>query len=190
MQEPWFRKQTNAWYVEIDGVQTRLGPHPADRPPVKGKRGWAPPPEIVEAWHVRMREGGLAPATKAINAARLFDEFLAFVDETGKAKTRDWYRFFLQDFKDRHPAIDAAAVDESHVERWLRAKRKRTWGQSTRRGAITALKRVMSWAVKTRRLTESPIAHMSRPAVVRRERILTAPERGDILALYPEGDPF
>jgi integrase len=48
----------------------------------------------------------------------------------------------------------------------------------------------MSWAVKTRRLSVSPIAHMARPAGVRRERILSAPERGDILALYPEGDPF
>lgn len=191
MQEPWFRRQTWSWYVELDGGrQHRLGKHPNDTQPVKGKKGWNPPEEIREAWHRLMRDGGKLPPGKEPTVAVLFDDFLSFADETTKPKTRDWYLFFLQDFKDRHPALLASSVTEAHVERWLRAKRQRPWGQSSRRGAITALKRVLNWAVKTHRLHENPIRHLQRPAAVRREKILTPAERAAILAFYSEGDPF
>jgi hypothetical protein len=73
---------------------------------------------------------------------------------------------------------------------WLAAEHKRPWGQSTRRSAITILKRLLNWAVENKLLTENPIDDMERPAATVRERLMTAEEKSRILSWYPEGDPF
>ena len=76
--QPWFRRQTWSWYIEVRGRQHPLGKHPSEERPVKGKRGWSPPPEIVLAWHARIRALGLqrvrrsdrgAPAGHAVRRA-------------------------------------------------------------------------------------------------------------------------
>ncbi|HWE36403.1 MAG TPA: site-specific integrase [Isosphaeraceae bacterium] len=191
MQEPWFRRQTWSWYVELDGgKQHRLGKHPSDAAPLKGKKGWNPPEEIRAEWHRVMREGGRVVGDRDPLLAVLFDDFLCFADRTTKPETRDWYRAFLQDFKDRFPALKAGQVTAAHVQEWVRAPRKRPWGDSTRRSAITVLKRALNWAAKCRRIPDNPIAHMARPPARRREKILTAEERVNLLDFYPEGDPF
>jgi integrase/recombinase XerD len=191
MQEPWFRKQTWSWYVELPGgQQQRLGKHPGDIAPARGKKGWNPPEIIREEWHRVMREGGHVERERDPLLAILFDDFLSFADQTTHPETRDWYRRFLQDFKDHFPALRVSQVTETHVRKWLNVPRKRTWGASTQRSAITILKRALNWAFKDRRIPVNPIQHMKRPPTQRREKILTSEERGHILDFYPEGDPF
>jgi integrase len=193
VQEPWFRRQTWSWYVELaDGSQHRLGKHPDDVPPRKGKKGWNPPPEIVERWHEVMGDAGARPPAKDPTIAQLCDDFLTACHGDVGEETHAWYRSFLQDFCARNPGLRAAAVGEDHVKRWLRAERKRPWGPSTRRSALTILNRVFNWAVRSRprRLAENPIAHVEKPPVVRRERVLSDEEKAKILSWYPEGDPF
>jgi integrase/recombinase XerC len=193
VQEPWFRKQTWSWYVELpSGRQVRLGKHPSDKAPTKGKRGWNPPDEILDLCRTALREGGHLPPEKDPLLAELFDDFISHCDQTTSPETRDWYLTFLQDFKDRHPKLRASQVTEDHVTKWLNAKRARPWGQSTRRSAVTILKRAFNWAVKVkpRRLEENPIASMERPAATRRERVLSEEEKTKILGWYAEGDVF
>jgi hypothetical protein len=59
--KPWFREQTQSWYVEINGVQHPLGKHPTKEPPPKQEDGeWKPPKEVTTAWHRLMAGEGLA----------------------------------------------------------------------------------------------------------------------------------
>jgi integrase len=191
MQEPWFRKQTWSWYVELpDGTQKKLGKHPSETPPVKGKRGWNPPKAIAEAWMAVMRENGHVLAAKDIPVRQLFDEFLDHVRATVKPDTWNWYRVFVQDFADHFPALKATAVTETHVQKWLKSERPRPWGPTTQRSAITILKAAYNWAVKSRRLSDNPIRHMLKPPAQRRGRVPTPAERAHITGLFPPGDPF
>ena len=53
--KPWFRAALNAWYVEHNGKQVRLGEHPEDvAPPKKSKAGWNPPQSILDAFYKLM----------------------------------------------------------------------------------------------------------------------------------------
>ena len=45
--KPWYRADRATWYVEVDGKQVPLGPHPHAFPTLqKSRRGWKPPPPI------------------------------------------------------------------------------------------------------------------------------------------------
>lgn len=112
-------------------------------------------------------------------------------------KTRKGIFDFLRDIADRHPGLPAADITEEIVRAGLsierqhpRHKRARRWGQSTRRGAITALKVALNRGVTNRLLEKSPIAAMARPRAVRREPVLSEAEPNRILAWYPDGHAF
>jgi site-specific recombinase XerD len=196
MQGPWFRKQTCAWYVEIDGKQHKLGTHPADEAPRKGKRGWSPPAEIARAWQELLRRLN-QPAEAAPDAPRqdiLFAEVAHRFKDGIKGQiqedTRVWYLGYLQDFMDHHPRIRVASINRELVRAWLDADRKPPWGVSSIRGAICALKRCLNWAVEQHLIRANPITGLKKPRARRRTRILSPEERAAILAMFPEGDPF
>ena len=53
--KPWFRASKNAWFVEHDGKQVRLGVHPENAPlPKKSNAGWNTPKEIQDAFYKLM----------------------------------------------------------------------------------------------------------------------------------------
>jgi integrase len=198
MQErPWFRAQTWTWYLEVNGKQYPLGKHPSDEKPAKGKRGWSPPPEILAAWHQRVRGLGLQDAPGTIDATRndislkeVAHRFLADVKGHIQDDTGNWYRVYLQDFLDRHPGLEAAAINRELVRAWLDLEREPTWGVSSIRAAICSLKRCLNWAVEQRIIRANPIASVKKPKARGRTRILEATERPAILELWPDGDPF
>jgi integrase len=172
--KPWLRKQTGTWYVQIDGVQHPLG---------KDKK------EADKKYHRLMAGEGLArPREDSLPA--LIEHFLADAARSVTPKTLTWYREFLEDFAARNPRLKASDIAPRHVRAWTAAEHKRPWGQSTRRSAVTILKRLLNWAVENRLLERNPIADLEREAAVRRERVLTDEERARILGWYPEGDPF
>src|SRR5262245_60301013 len=50
--KPWFRTSKQAWYVELNGRQVRLGQHPEGAaPPKKSKSGWNAPQPILDAFY-------------------------------------------------------------------------------------------------------------------------------------------
>src|SRR5688572_21943143 len=78
--KPWYRKQTDSWYVEIGGYQHHLGKHPDNAPPPrKGKGGWNAPPEIIAAFHHRMATvARRLPEAESLQVATVCDLFLDF----------------------------------------------------------------------------------------------------------------
>jgi hypothetical protein len=71
--KPWFRTSKNAWFVEHNGVQVRLGLHPENAPaPKKSKAGWNPPKEIQDAFYKLMaRDPATMPKVQDIFTAQV-----------------------------------------------------------------------------------------------------------------------
>ncbi len=172
---PWYWEYKKAWYVKLNGKQIRLH---------EDKK------EADKAYFRLMADSGHLPPVKEPKLRNLFDDFLDHTRQTVKSETWEWYRVFVQDFADQFPALKANAVTETHVQKWLKLERKRRWGATTQRSAITILKAAFNWAVKSRRLQENPIRHMAKPAATRRDRIPSPEERAYITGLFPVGDPF
>ena len=173
--KPWLRKQTGSWYVKIGGVQHPLG---------KDRK------EADKAYHRLMAGEGLALPARKLPLAGLIEHFLADAANGVTPETAAWYRRFLADFEARFPKLPPAEIAPRHVRAWVAAERKKRWGQSSQRSAITILKRLLNWAAENRMIPANPIEDFEKPAATVRDRVLSADERGRILAWYPEGDPF
>jgi integrase len=81
----------------------------------------------------------------------------------------------------------ASELKPFHVTRWLDAHD--TWGAASRRCATTAVKRAFNWAEGEGLLDASPLKKLKKGPTRRRERILTADERQQILKAA-RGRPF
>lgn len=209
--DPWFRKSKNAWYVEYRGRQVRLGRHPDGAPaPRKSRNGtWNAPEEIRKAFHELMSADPVAlPKPARLTVARLAGLFLEsicpYAEPPERPKVRReknlpcpplkdhpayteksywWYRDYLSDFARAFGHLLAKDVRELHVERWLDAHPRWT---SSRRCAVTALKRLFSWADKKGVLQPNPVKGVEKPAAVSRARTLSREGRAEILAAIPD----
>src|SRR5262249_22234364 len=63
------------------------------------------------------------------------------------------------------------------------------WGQSTQRGAITAVKRALNWATDEGLIPANPLKKVKKPPVKRRDKILTADEQKAVAAA-PRDEAF
>jgi integrase len=142
---PWYRKQTDSWYVEIDGHQHHLGKHPDSAPPPrKGKGGWNAPPEIVAAFHHRMATSTRSlPEAEALQVATVCDLFLDFSQRHNSPDTYRGYKDFLQDFCGAYGTLLARELKPLHVTRWL--DDHPGW-KGSRRNAVVAVKQAFNWA--------------------------------------------
>ncbi|MHC5544055.1 hypothetical protein ACYOEI_37995, partial [Singulisphaera rosea] len=113
--KPWFREQTQSWYVKIDGVQHPLG---------KDKK------EADKKFHRLMASEGLSRPMKGLSLAGLVEQFLADSANDVTPKTAAWYRYFLDDFSGRYPKLAPPDIAPRHVRAWLNAERKKSWGPS------------------------------------------------------------
>jgi integrase len=172
--KPWFRASKNAWYVQIGRRQVSLGKDEA---------------EAHRRFYRLMAEEGLDQARRPaadIQVAVLCDLYLDHSRRHHAPATYEWYRAYLQDFCDRYGGLGVAALRPLHVTRWLEAH---GWGQSTRRGAIAIIKRVLSYALAEGYIREDPLRSLKKPPMRRREKILSAEERRALLDATPD-QPF
>jgi integrase len=176
--EPWYRKFNDTWYVQIGKKQEPLA---------KGKANKA---AAMEAYH-RLMIGHKIEKPKTTSAALVCDLYLDWSKQEHKPSTQEWYRGHLQSFVDVCGRLVAAAVTPSDISTWLARRKKlakaarRDFGQSSRRGAITAIKAVWSWAEKNGHLDKNPLKHIERP-VMKRRRPLTPEEMTAIFADVPD----
>jgi integrase len=113
-------------------------------------------------------------------AAALCEAFLAWSHRENSPATYGFYRPFLQSFVDLHGAVRVRDLKPYHVTRWFEAHAG--WNQSTRRCALTTVKRALNWAVKEGYLDPSPPKAVEKPAVLHRERVVSAREHEAITA--------
>jgi integrase/recombinase XerD len=154
-------------------------PQPLDEsPPIlafpAGQGGAPPSDRLTESQEV-------APAD-AWTVAELCNEFLAWSARHNSRRTWATYGYYLGDFCRQAGQVLLRDLKPFHVNRWLDSHPDETWGLSTRRGAITAVKRACSWAVDEGLLESSPVKRIKRPPQQRRERIYTEAERDQVLA--------
>jgi integrase len=165
--QPRWYESRKGWYVNLGGKQILLA---------KGKAGKA---EATEAFHRLMAEG-VQPARRVeLSVPILIDLFLDAAQPRVAPATYDGYLIKLQSFVDAYPKARALDIRPFHVSRWLDLHP--AWGDSTRFGYVTAIKRAYSWARKQGHIDINPIADAERPPMGRRTRILTEEQYRAIL---------
>jgi integrase len=167
--KPWYRNAADAWYVQLNRRKVLLA---------RGKDNKA---EAMRAYHRLMAaEGHLKPDDSLV--AELCVRFIDRSRREHRPATTEWYRAHLQSFIDhdgeRFGQMRAADLKPSHVTAWLKT---RNLGQSSTRGAITAVKSMLSWACKQGLIAEHPLRNLERPPMGRR-RPLSAREVEAIFA--------
>jgi hypothetical protein len=171
--KPWYRSRDDAWYVQLNRKQHFL---------CKGKQNKQ---QAKDSFYLLMAREGKAPP-KDITLGELCIRFRFWSQQEHAASTAEWYRGHLQSFLDhddrRLGTLKAVDLKPSHVASWVQARKL---GQSTRRGAITAVKALLSWACKQDILDENPLKNLERPPMMRR-RALTPVEIEAIFAAVPD----
>lgn len=165
---PWFWESRGEWYVTIRGERVRLGPDRA---------------KADREFHRLMAADGKPRARSVLTVATLCDLFLDAVGPDLAPLTREFYRRHLQRWIDHAGGMRAADVKPLHVNRWIAG---RGWGPTTRRGAITSIKRAFAWAKAEGHLDSDPIAGLKRPAAVRRVQILGDDQLAAIFHATPD----
>lgn len=157
--QPFFRKDRQLWYVQIDGKQYNLGPDE--------EAAWQRYHELMAA---RTR------ATPVIGPAQpvlaVLEAFMEYLFRERSARTYEFYQRLLKSF--RHSIPTGLTVEQllpAHVTDWV-AKHP-SWSASTRHGAIHAVKRAFRWAEREGRIDRSPVANAEAPSPTRREAIIS-----------------
>jgi integrase len=167
---PWYRTSHDAWYVEIGGKQVKLA------------RGKANKQAALLEWH-RLQSGqGLPSDVGEPQVAVVFDLFLSWSKLHHSPESYGWYRYYLQSFVSFRGAglLLVSRVTVAAVTQWMDAQK--SWKDSSRRGAVTAVKRAFAWAEAEGYTKANPVKRLKKPSAVARTRVLSPEERGIILA--------
>ena len=161
---PWYRKFNDTWCVQLNGKKITLA---------KGKENKS---EAHRVYHRLMaQENGQPPEPAAyFTVAEVCDLFLDWSSKHNDPATYEWYRGFLQDFCDRCGSVSISLLKPFHVTEWLD---KHTWNQSSRRAAISCVKRAFNWATDEGRIPQNPVKKVQKPPVLRRNTILAQSEQ-------------
>lgn len=162
--KPWYRKDRDAWFVTIDGKRHNLGP---DKD------------EAFDRFYRLMAQ----PQQRSIRSDSLVTMIDAFLDWTHRnrsADTYEWYRYRLQRFAERYPALPASELRPFHVQRWVDSYELST---TSRRNYLRTVKRCMKWATDQGYIDKNPIVSLEVPAADRKEVVITPSEYRQLLDL-------
>lgn len=167
--KPWFRAERNEWCVSINGKHHRLGPDEAAAK-LKFHDLMANPEKPIE------------PET----VASIVHLFLDWTKKHRAQDTYEWYQKYLQSFYDTLPkGMLVAKVKAHQVESWV--DDHEDWGDSTRRGAMTAIARCFNWAERKGHIEVNPISRkLEKPAAGKRDRVISEKEYKAILPLVTD----
>src|SRR5690348_13824620 len=153
---PWYWRARKGWYVTIDGRRHRLGRQKAE--------------SIVRFYQLLAGVDVTVDHVTALRVDHLCAEFLGQGTVGLARSTRLWYGRHLDSFVDACGLMPSTTVRPIDVTRWLNGH---TWSESTRRGAVTAVKRAFRWAHRQGLLAVDQLAHLEKPPGQRRAVVLT-----------------
>jgi integrase len=168
--KPWYRKQTDSWYVQIGPKQHFLA---------KGKDSEK---AAYAAYHRIMAETKPVEPDR-LTTAKVCDLFLGWSEKHNSPETFEWHRAFLQEFCTTHGDKPAAGVIPHHLTTWLDDHPK--W-KAGRRHATYCVKRAFAWAVSQGLLTKNPFAGVKVGRTNRREHLISKDDRDRIFAAVPD----
>lgn len=161
--KPWYWSDRDAWYVWYHGKQVSLR--------VKGKanrkEAWLAYCKLVAGGDTRKPLPG-----KGLNVKKLVEVFLAEISRKAAPVTVAGYRQYLEPFAGKHGTCNAEEIQPRHVTDWLS---RFEWGPTTRRNAITAIKRCWSWAEREKRIRINQLKNLERPRPETRD-VIPKPE--------------
>lgn len=144
--KPFFREARGLWYVQVDGKQINLG---ADRE------------AAFCQYHQLMQPPQNATSTASVSVASIVDAFLDWSQKHRALRTHRRYLEYCQSFVEMFPDLLVAELKPFHVQEWVDSHEG--WGNTTKRSAVTAMKRTFNWAEKQGRVAATPIRHAEMP---------------------------
>ena len=144
MNSPWWREQTQFWYVKINGKQVRLS---EEKDPDGGTRK-GPPPNVENAWH-RLTQAG---EPKEMRLADVFTVFREARDDHGGSTGYMFDQFLTHVGKE----MKASKLKPYHLTDFL--KTKKTWSQSTIRTFVNRILAAINLAVTEGHLEKNPVS--------------------------------
>lgn len=166
--KPWYWRKRKEWFVTINRIRHRLGP---DKP------------AAVQKFHELMTKPDKPVSRDTV--VGLMDTFLEFAQTHNAKGTYDYYRTYCQSFANTiSKKLTVGQLRPFHVQTWVDSHKE--WSDSTKRAAIVSVKRSMRWATQMGYIDASPIAHMGKPEVGKRERMVSEEEYKKILATVPD----
>ena len=169
--KPWYREQTDSWYVFHHGRQVPLAKGKANR---------------NEAYRefLKLSDRCDPETANRSSAEAICTMFIAHARVHLKPNTVDGYVRFAESFAVTVKRMGANAVQPRHVSAYLNAHPD--WNKTTRYNAITAIKRAWAWAHEEGHITVNQLKPMKRPRPERREDI---PDDKEIAAFVEAANP-
>ena len=176
--KPFFRAFDGWWYAQI-----RVG---KKRKQIKLVKGKEKEKEAYQAFCRLLAEDAVPPPSTFL-VCNVCDLFLQHSERHHEPETFEWYEHFLQNFCGQYGRLAVADLKPFHVNRWL--DQHEGWNSGGRRHAVGCVKRAFHWAEEEGLIPQSPIRRVKKPAVNRRERIITDAEKIEIMGAIRD-QPF
>lgn len=166
----WWREGSKAWYATIGGRQQLLckAPSKKDR---KGRERAAD--ELQKRLALRQNLG------HNTTIVGVLDEFLAWAQKNLTPSTYYGHKLYLQGFLDDLDVAFVRDLKPIHLTKWVDGQT--TWGNASKRGAITSVKRALNWAVEQGLIEKNPVATVKRPPPGRREVLISDTTHRELL---------
>lgn len=163
--KPYFRKQKQAWYVQLDGRQISLGR--------EKKLAWRQYHELMAG------RRDLSGDTATV--ARLIETFLDWCVKHRSRGTYENSRLYCRHFINCvGKQLTIGHLKPKHITLWMDQHDK--WSDTTKNDAISIVQRAFNWAVKQGHIARSPIAGFDeKPSRKRREIVYSPAEFARIL---------
>jgi integrase len=171
--EPFWRSQTQCWYVQIGKKQHRLS---SDRE------------EAYRLYHELMSRPPDAPAPTPHSqlAVEIIDLFLEWTIKNRASRTYEAYRDHLQTFVDSLPTdLRASELKPYHVSRVMDAHAER-WSNNTKNDFATTVQRAFNWALEDGLIDRNPLTKVRKPAREGRDLAVSPTEYRQIMAVVRE----
>lgn len=155
--QPFFRKQTQSWYVKLGKDFIRLGTDETD---------------AREKYHEIMSKRRKQTVTEADAVAHLLDLRWAWVKANRAETTADRLKPILKSFGLYvGPKLSVRKLRPHHVTNWLTEKFSHV-SDTRKHTLITAIKGSLQWAADEGYIEVSPIAKMKKPEPAMRQEFL------------------
>lgn len=165
--KPFYRKNRQLWYVQLHGKQHNLG---SDKE------------KAFELYFQLMQQ---KPVTNTVadceSVLAILDAYLIWCEQHRSPATYEWYRWRLQLFAESIPRhLTVSQMKPFHIQNWIDSQSG--WGNGSKRNGCKAVQRAMRWAEQLGYIDRSPVAHMQKPPMGKREIIISDDEFQQLLA--------
>jgi len=171
---PFFRKQTQSWYVKLGKEFVPLGNDET---------------EAFEEYHAIMTKRRQEAVTADDSVANLIDLRWNWIKANRAETTADRVKPVLTSFK--HfigPKLKVRKLKPFHVTQWIAEKYSHV-NDTTKNSLITNIKSAFGWAVDEGHIETNPIERMKKPTPAVRQEFVLALEWPQILAAATD-EPF